>query len=81
MIVKSSLQAWGNSSGVRIPKQIMTKAGVSIGSSVTINARKGVIIIRANDIEPTLDELLAQMKDGDRLTEVDFGEPSGREIW
>ena len=35
--MKTALQRWGNSQGVRIPKQLIDRLGVGIGSEVLIS--------------------------------------------
>ncbi len=39
-IVDAKLQAWGNSYGVRIPKRLAEKAGLTKGDVLTLSLRK-----------------------------------------
>lgn len=76
----SRITAWGNSHGVRIPREILERADIAPEAEVTITAEVGRIVIEPLRRKPTLDELLARMRPGDRHEEVDYGAPSGREV-
>ena len=76
----SSITAWGNSHGVRIPREVLETADIAPESEVTISAEAGRIVIEPARRKPTLDELLARMRPGDRHEEVDYGAPRGREV-
>ncbi|MFO1307400.1 MAG: AbrB/MazE/SpoVT family DNA-binding domain-containing protein [Burkholderiales bacterium] len=76
----SRVTAWGNSHGVRIPREILEQADIAPESEVTIIAEAGRIVIEPARRKPTLDELLALMRPGDRHEEVDYGAPRGREV-
>lgn len=54
--MRSSIQKWGNSLGMRIPKSIVSQAGFHSGSQVEIVAEDGFIAIYPKKY--TLDELL-----------------------
>ena len=64
---QTTLQKWGNSQGVRIPKELCEQAGITVGSPVVIEYDSGVISIRAVRERPRyaparkvdLDELFA----------------------
>ena len=78
----TKLQRWGNSQGIRIPKQILKETYLSEGDDVDITSNGDVIIIRRmNKAEKvySLDELLS----GDVLkqSEEDWGKNVGKEIW
>ena len=76
----SRITAWGNSHGVRIPREVLEKTDIAPESEVTIIAEAGRIVIEPARRKPTLDELLALMRPGDRHEEVDYGAPRGREV-
>ena len=76
----SRITAWGNSHGVRIPREVLERADIAPESVVTISAEAGRIVIEPARRKPTLDELLARMRPGDRHEEVDYGAPRGREV-
>lgn len=76
----SRITAWGNSHGVRIPREVLAQADIAPESEVTITAEAGRIVIELARRKPTLTELLAQIRPGDRFDEVDYGPPRGREV-
>lgn len=79
MIAKTS--QWGNSIGVRIPRELAKKAGIDVDSTVEINkADDGIIIKPVGKKEYTLRELVKGITPQNRQYEVDFGHPVGREL-
>jgi antitoxin MazE len=78
------IQKWGNSQGLRIPREVLEAAQVAIGDEVEISADGGRIIIcpkRRIRGRYDLNELLARVPDGVEDGEVDWGKPRGREVW
>ncbi len=78
----TKLQRWGNSQGIRIPKQILSATYLSEGDNVDITSNGDVIIIRRMNKSKkvySLDELLSGevLKQG----EEDWGKNVGKEIW
>ena len=61
------ITAWGNSHGVRIPREVLDKAGIAPESEVTITAEAGRIVI-----EPARRKLLT----GVRTVTFRFLDPS-----
>jgi antitoxin MazE len=79
MIAKTA--QWGNSIGVRIPKDLAKKAGISVDSTVEIDDSDGGIIIKpVGKREYTLKELVRGITPQNRHSEVDFGRPVGKEL-
>jgi antitoxin MazE len=79
MIAKIS--QWGNSIGVRIPRDLAKKAGIAVDSTVEINkADDGIIIKPVGKKEYTLRELVKGITSQNRHHEVDFGLPVGKEL-
>lgn len=79
MIAKIS--QWGNSLGVRIPKDLAKEAGIAVDSTVEINkANDGIIIKSVGKKEYTLRELVKGITSQNRHQEVDFGRPAGKEL-
>ncbi|GMU70916.1 MAG: hypothetical protein AMXMBFR42_03830 [Burkholderiales bacterium] len=74
------ISAWGNSHGVRLPRDVLEEAGIPPNADVTIRAESGRILIEPVKRKPTLDELLARIEPGAATREVDFGPPIGREV-
>jgi antitoxin MazE len=79
MIVKTA--QWGNSIGVRIPRDLARRAGISVGSTVEIDeAEEGIVIKPVGKKEYSLKELVKGITRQNRHDEVDFGSPVGKEI-
>jgi len=76
----SRISAWGNSHGVRLPREVLEASGIAADAEVTITAEPGRILIAPTRRKPTLDELLAQLKPGPPVCEIDYGPPVGREV-
>ncbi len=74
------LQRWGNSLGVRVPAEIARRAAMHEGAEVEITLRRGRVFLRPAKA-PSLAELLAQMKPGNRPELLEWGAPVGREVW
>ena len=72
--------AWGNSHGVRLPKEVLEAAGIAPETDVIVRAEPGRIVIQPARPRPTLDDLLARVKPSRRPSEVDYGPPRGREV-
>ena len=70
---------WGNSHGVRLPREILTEAGIAADTEVALRAERGRIVISPMHHKPTLADLLAQIRPSDDFDEVDYGAPLGRE--
>lgn len=80
--METTVQKWGNSLGVRIPKAFAEEAGVSEGTAVDISVASGDIIIRPlRRRHLDLDDLLAKVTPENIHAEIDTGAPVGREAW
>jgi antitoxin MazE len=75
-----TVQKWGNSLGVRLPRAVTQSAKLGVGSQVEVKAQRGRIILEPVAV-PTLAELLAQVKPRSRPEVVDWGRPVGKEAW
>lgn len=80
--MKTSVQKWGNSLALRIPKAFAAKAGLHEDVPVELTVIDGRIIIRLLPKRPlTLDELVAGITDQNLHGEWDTGPAVGRERW
>ena len=73
----TTMQKWGTSLGVRIPKTILTSLGIGENDKVEIQNRGNGIFIRKALTD--LDMLFEGYEDSFRCTEYDFGEDLGAE--
>jgi antitoxin MazE len=72
---------WGNSLGLRIPQPVANEVGFTAGTTVSIHAVNGTIVISPVKKKYTLDELLAGVTPELIGGEYDWGEPIGQEVW
>lgn len=79
MITKAA--KWGNSIGVRIPKDLAYKTGIDVDSTVEIEEADGGVIIKPVETKQySLRELVKGITPRNRHGEIDFGRPVGKEI-
>ena len=80
--MKTRVQKWGNSLGVRIPKSFAVEIGIDRDSSVQMMIEEGAImIVPEREAAWTLDALLAGVTDDNKPSEWDTGAPEGNEPW
>jgi len=80
----TKIQKWGNSQGLRLAKQVLEDAHISVGDGVDVRVRDGLIVV-----EPTrrvrgkrsLKELVSRIPKNYKAEETDWGEPVGKEVW
>ena len=80
----SKVQKWGNSQGLRFTKAILQEAQINVGDEVNISVQKGRIIVEpATKVRGRYDlkELVSKMPKEYQAEELDWGEPSGKEVW
>ncbi len=87
--MKTTLQRWGNSQGVRIPKQLVDRIGVDIGSEVLISLSEDqstITIAPLQDSRPVrgrhrIEDLIAASQpdsfDGNEI----WNNSQGKEVW
>ncbi len=87
--MKTTLQRWGNSQGIRLPKSIVESLGVSVGSPVTVEMsedRSQIIIRPTMESRPIrgryrIEDLIEQSSSKAFDGEYDWGSAVGKEIW
>ncbi len=78
----TTIRKWGNSLGLRIPRNLAKDVQVEEGSSVRVSVRKGRLVVTPiKRKEYSLEELVAEIKPSNLHEEMEFGAPSGREVW
>jgi antitoxin MazE len=80
----TKVQKWGNSQGLRLTKQVLGDAGISVGDDVDVTARDGIIIIapvKRVRGKRSLQELVSRIPKNYKSTEMEWGKPVGREEW
>ncbi len=78
----TTIQKWGNSQGIRIPRHILSAAAIGMDDRVEIEVSHGVITLKkAQPAKKSIQELFAGYEGDYKAEEVDWGEPAGEEIW
>lgn len=80
--MQTQVKAWGNSQGVRISKEVLQAAAISINDTLDIKVSDGMIMLVKPFRHKTLEERAAEF--GGKLSldgEFDWGEAVGREVW
>jgi len=77
----TSIQKWGNSQAVRLPRSILEKAGLDEKDQVELVVRDGNITIIPVNKHLTLKERAADYYGTYKPTEWDTGKLTGKEIW
>ncbi|MEM9264945.1 MAG: AbrB/MazE/SpoVT family DNA-binding domain-containing protein, partial [Cyanobacteria bacterium P01_F01_bin.13] len=57
------LKKWGNSLGLRIPHQLVTRLGLNENSTLEILEVDNTLVIKKKNSPPSLDRLLASIPD------------------
>ena len=80
--MQAQVKEWGNSQGIRLPKEVLRSAGISLNEVLDVTVSNGVITLAKSFCHKTLEERAAEF-DGKLMLdgEYDWGELVGREVW
>ena len=89
MTTTATIQKWGNSQGIRLSKQILEEAGMAFDSTpvtveISVDSDSGTLkITKAKTAKRrrNIMELFQGYSDDWQPSEIDWGEPCGKEIW
>lgn len=82
VMISTTIQKWGNSQGIRIPKYILEQMNLDTNSNVSISVENDSIIIqRATKKHIPLAQRFADYTGETQSSEYDWGESQGEEIW
>ncbi len=80
--MKTRVQKWGNSLGVRIPKSFATEIGIERDSSIQMMVEEGAIrIVPERKPSWALAALVAGVTEDNKPSEWNTGAPEGEEPW
>ena len=80
--MQTTIQKWGNSLAVRIPKAFVKEAHVAYGTLVDMSVEDGKIVIDPHaEPEYRLEDLLKGVTNRNLHAEVATGGAVGREAW
>lgn len=80
--MQTTIQKWGNSLAVRIPKTFVKEAHVACGTAVDLSVADGKIVIDPQmGSKYRLEDLLKGVTRRNLHAEVETGAPVGQEVW
>lgn len=80
--MQTQVKEWGNSQGIRLPKEVLRNAGIALNEVLDVTVADGVITLAKSFRHKTLEERAAEF--GGKMVldgEYDWGESVGREVW
>jgi len=81
----TTIQKWGNSLAMRLPKELTKSFNLKAGSEVVFvyksNGFEVKTQIKTKVRKYTLEEMVAGITPQNRHKEFDWGKPMGKEIW
>ena len=75
-----ALKAWGNSQGIRRPKERIDQMQLKTSDVFDISVENDVIVLRKQFVHKTFEERLAAYGGAISVCDFDWGEPKGKEI-
>jgi antitoxin MazE len=80
--MKTTVQRWGNSLALRIPKTFAEEISVREGDEVEMNVARGRLVVAPRPPRSYhLADLVAEIRPGNLHQEVVVDGPQGREVW
>ena len=77
----TTIQKWGNSQGVRIPKYLLDVVNLNENDEIVLSAKDNKIVIEKASPRKNILELFKDYEGDYVMEQVDWGEPVGREVW
>lgn len=77
----TTIQKWGNSQGISIPKALLEVLHWNDDEKLILTANNDKIIIQKAQPRKNIMELFSDFEGEYEPIEMDWGEPAGEEIW
>ena len=77
----TTVQKWGNSQGIRIPKVLLDELNWSDNEQLILNTDKDKLVIERARPHKNIKELFADFDDDYKTIDINWGKPAGKEIW
>lgn len=80
----AKIQKWGNSQGLRLAKTLLADAQLEVGDEVDISVKDGIMIVtpaKRTRGRYKLKDLVERIPENYQTSEVNWGEPVGKEAW
>jgi antitoxin MazE len=79
--MKALIGKWGQSAGLRIPKDILERTGLALGDAVELSVEDGKVILTPARQPLDREAVFAAMAQQTAPELVEWGPPAGREVW
>lgn len=79
--MQTQLTKWGNSAGIRLSKQTLADAGLTLGDTLEIQISDGSISLVPSRKPESLSELLSGITSENTHSPTEWGKPRGKEVW
>lgn len=81
--MQATIQKWGNSQGIRLPKAFLEALGMRENDLVELNRVDDNIVIRKvkKEKEVTLEDIFENYDGKYDAEDFDWGSPVGKEVW
>jgi len=79
--MNATIQKWGNSLALRIPKSVAQQISVAEGDDVELRVNSLGLVVRPARGRYRLTELLRKVTPANCHRETDWGKPTGEEAW
>ena len=76
-----AIRAWGNSQGIRIPKDILERLDLKVSDVLDIEINGDTIVLRKQFVHKSFEERLKAYNGNISICDFDWGEPKGREMF
>ena len=77
----TTVQRWGNSLAIRIPKAFALEGGLEENTEVEMGLRGGALVVRPARKDWRLDELVGGITPSNIHGEISWDRRAGREVW
>ena len=75
-----AIRSWGNSQGIRIPKDILDRMDLKVSDVLDIEVEDDTIVLKKQFVHKSFEERLADYDGKISVCDFEWGEPVGREI-
>ncbi len=79
-MLQVAVRAWGNSQGIRLPKEILDQLGITVSDVLNVKVENGMIVLQKEFTHRSFKERLADYDGEISVYEFDWGDPVGKEI-
>jgi antitoxin MazE len=75
------IRSWGNSQGIRIPKDILKKMDINVSDTLQIEVENDAIVLKKAFKHRSFEDRVAEYNGEISICEYDWGKPAGREMF